>query len=64
MGSQSSGWQGSVIAGLVSLGWSTKDAERAIDAIDPDLAALATTAGKNADVGALLKAALRQLDRS
>jgi len=53
-----------VIAGLVSLGWPTKDAERAVDAIDPAVATAATTAGAQADVGALLKAALRQLDRS
>ena len=64
LGTQSGGWQGSVIAGLVSLGWSTKDAERAVDAIDPELSAAATAAGSKADVGALLKAALRQLDRS
>ena len=61
---QAHGWQGSVIAGLVSLGWPTKDAERAVDAIDPAVATAATTAGAQADVGALLKAALRQLDRS
>lgn len=63
-GSQTSGWQGSVVAGLVSLGWSTKDAERAVDAIDAESAAAATAAGAKADIGALLKAALRNLDRS
>ena len=63
-GSSASGWQGAVAAGLVSLGWSAKDADRAVDAIDPELAAAATEAGPKADVGPLLKAALRQLDRS
>ena len=60
----SGGWQGSVVAGLVSLGWAAKDAERAVDAIDPQMAAVATQAGSAADVGALLKAALRNLDRA
>jgi len=63
-GSQATGWQGSVIAGLVSLGWSSKDAERAVDAIDAQTASVATAAGAKADIGALLKAALRNLDRS
>jgi Holliday junction DNA helicase RuvA len=63
-GSSARGWQGAVAAGLVSLGWSAKDADRAVDAIDPELAAEATAAGPKADVGPLLKAALRQLDRS
>jgi Holliday junction DNA helicase RuvA len=63
-GSSARGWHGAVAAGLVSLGWSAKDADRAVDAIDPELAAEATAAGSKADVGPLLKAALRQLDRS
>ena len=40
------------------------EADAAVAAIDPALAAEATAAGGSADVGALLKAALRGLDRS
>lgn len=58
------GWQESVTAALMSLGWTARDSERAVDAIDPQLAASATQAGASADIGALLKAALRSLDRS
>ncbi len=57
------GWQQSVAGGLTSLGWSARDAEAAIDRLDPDLVAQANAAGAAADVGALLKAALRGLDR-
>jgi Holliday junction DNA helicase RuvA len=64
VGSQAGGWQGSVIAGLVSLGWSSKDAERAVDSIDAETASAASKAGAKADISALLKAALRNLDRS
>ena len=58
------GWQLSVAAGLTSLGWSAREAEQAVAAIDAATAAAATAAGPKADVGALLKAALRTLDRS
>lgn len=58
------GWQQAVAAGLTSLGWTAREAEAAVTAIDPALAAEATAAGGGADVGALLKAALRGLDRS
>ncbi len=58
------GWQQAVAAGLTSLGWSAREADAAVAAIDPELAAEATAAGRSADVGALLKAALRGLDRS
>ena len=58
------GWRPAVEAGLTSLGWSAREAEQAVAAIDPDVAAAATAAGAKADVGALLKAALRSLDRS
>lgn len=58
------GWQQSVAAGLLSLGWSAREAEAAVATLDPALAAEATAAGSAADIGALLKAALRGLDRS
>lgn len=50
-------WEGQVHAGLVGLGWSVKDADRAISAV-------ADQAGEPADVAALLRAALRMLSRS
>jgi Holliday junction DNA helicase RuvA len=56
------GWQGAVSAGLTSLGWSGREADQAVAAIGPDIVA-AATAGTEPDVGALLKAALRSLDR-
>ena len=43
--------------GLVGLGWSTKEAERAIESVAPD-------AGEIPDVGALLRAALRALSKA
>lgn len=58
------GWQQSVAAGLTSLGWSAREAEQAVAAIPPEAAATATAAGAHADIGALLKAALRALDRT
>lgn len=58
-----SAWQASVAAGLVSLGWSAREAEAAIDGLDPALVTAANEAGDSADVPALLKAALRGLAR-
>lgn len=46
-----------VVQGLVGLGWSTKDAERAVDAVVEELPS-------SADVGALLRAALQQLGKA
>jgi Holliday junction DNA helicase RuvA len=50
-------WRGQVHQGLVGLGWSAKDAEKAVDAVAPD-------AGDAPDVAALLRAALRTLSRA
>ena len=50
-------WESQVQAGLVGLGWSAKDADRAIATVAPD-------AGPDPDVAALLRAALRTLSRS
>lgn len=50
-------WRGQVHAGLVGLGWSAKEADRAVDAV-------ADEAGSAPDVGALLRAALRSLSRA
>lgn len=63
-GVASVGWQGSVVAGLTSLGWSAREAEQAVAALDPGLVAAADCAGDAADISGLLKAALRGLDRS
>jgi len=60
----SGGWQAAVAAGLTSLGWAAREADAAIAGLDPELAAEATAAGDTADIGRLLKAALRGLDRS
>lgn len=57
------GWADAVTAGLVSLGWSAKEAEQAVQAIGPDVEAQTGPDGRP-DVGALLKLALRALDRS
>ena len=54
-----SGWQASVSAGLMSLGWSAREAELAVAAVAPVASSMETP-----DVSALLKAALRSLDRS
>lgn len=63
-GGASTGWRAAVLAGLTSLGWSAKEAETAVASLDPSLAAEADSRGSGADVAALLKAALRGLDRS
>lgn len=56
------GWRVSVGAGLSSLGWTAREAEAAMDAVAenyPELVAL-----DDPDVGEILKASLRSLDRS
>ena len=50
-------WRDQVHQGLVGLGWSTRDAEQAVDNVAPE-------AGDSPDVGALLRAALRSLSRA
>ena len=55
-------WREAVVSGLASLGWSAKEAEAAVEALQPSLAEI--TDPDDPDVGALLKAALRSLDRS
>ena len=57
------GWADAVSAGLMSLGWSAKEAEQAVQVIGPDAEAQLAADGRP-DVGALLKLALRSLDRS
>ncbi|MBC9733577.1 Holliday junction branch migration protein RuvA [Nocardioides marmotae] len=50
-------WRDQVHQGLVGLGWSAKDAEKAVDAVAPD-------AGDAPDVATLLRAALRALSKA
>ena len=50
-------WRDQVHQGLVGLGWSAKDAEKAVDAVAPE-------AGAAPDVATLLRAALRTLSKA
>jgi Holliday junction DNA helicase RuvA len=50
-------WRDQVHQGLVGLGWSAKDADRAVDAVAPE-------PGAAPDVAALLRAALRTLSKA
>jgi Holliday junction DNA helicase RuvA len=50
-------WRDQVLQGLVGLGWSAKESEKAIDAVAAD-------AGPSPDVAALLRAALQTLSRA
>ena len=52
-------WQGQVQAGLVGLGWSTKEADRAIVEVAPEAEQMATP-----DVALLLRSALRTLSKA
>jgi Holliday junction DNA helicase RuvA len=54
-------WREQVRAGLVSLGWPARDAEQAIAAIEPEIAA---SDGGGVEVSAALRAALRVLGRA
>ena len=58
---QPTGWRDSVSAGLISLGWSGREADAAIDAIADE--ATVMEADDSVDVSALLRLALRSLDR-
>ena len=52
-------WRAGVRVGLTSLGWSAKEADTALDAVQREFGDTAD----GADVGVLLRAALRHLDR-
>ena len=53
-------WRDQVHAGLVGLGWSGKEADKAVHAVAPE----AEQAGGDPDVAALLRAALRTLSKA
>ena len=55
-------WRDQVHQGLVGLGWTTKEAEAAVDTVAPTVPASATQG--EPDVGALLRAALQTLSRA
>jgi len=50
-------WRSQVVEGLTGLGWSAKEAEKAVDVVAPD-------AGEKPDIGALLRAALQTLRKA
>ena len=52
-------WRDQVHQGLVGLGWSAREAEKAVDLVAIDVAP-----GTTPDVGALLRAALRTLSKA
>lgn len=56
-GQQAGAWQGQVHAALVGLGWSAKEAEKAVAAVTPE-------AGSSPDIAVLLRSALRTLSKS
>ena len=56
-------WQAPVQAGLVGLGWSAKDADKAVGAVAPE-ADQHTSADGRPDVARLLRAALRTLSKA
>ena len=51
------GWREQVHGGLVGLGWTAKEADKAVEGVAPQ-------AGDTPDVGALLRAALQSLSRA
>ena len=51
-------WRGQVHAGLVGLGWTGKEADKAVEAVSPQVT------GDVPDVAALLRAALRTLSKA
>jgi Holliday junction DNA helicase RuvA len=57
-GSVAAQWREQVHGGLVGLGWSAKEAEKAVDAVAPQ------AEGDAPDVAALLRAALRTLSKA
>jgi Holliday junction DNA helicase RuvA len=60
-GTSAAGWRSQVHAGLVGLGWSGKEADKAVDAVAPEADRVD---GAEPDVAALLRAALRSLSKT
>jgi Holliday junction DNA helicase RuvA len=57
-------WREQVRAGLVSLGWQAREADQAITVVEPELLAADGGDGRDVDVSAALRAALRVLGRT
>jgi Holliday junction DNA helicase RuvA len=57
-------WRDQVRAGLVSLGWQAREADQAITVVEPELLAADGGDGRDVDVSAALRAALRVLGRT
>ncbi len=57
-------WEQSVQSALVSLGWSTREADAAVASLDAGLVESCTSDPATPDIARLLKAALRGLDRT
>jgi holliday junction DNA helicase RuvA len=60
-------WRGQVHAGLVGLGWSAKEADRAVEAVSAQAEEMVSTTANGStsvDVAALLRAALRSLSKA
>jgi holliday junction DNA helicase RuvA len=55
-------WRGQLLEALTGLGWTTRDAENALNDVEP-LAAEALAAGQSPQLPVLLRAALRSLKR-
>ena len=60
LGTVAAAWRDQVRAGLMNLGWAARDAEQAIMAVEPELAA----DGATVDVAIALRAALKRLSTS
>ncbi len=67
------GWREQLHAGLTGLGWSPREAEQAVAAVEPELTAMAATGsqqdqqgqqGQPVDLAVALRVALRQLSRT
>jgi len=58
-GASAAAWRDQVHAGLVGLGWSGREADKAVDAVAPQ-----AESAPEPDVGALLRAALRSLSKA
>jgi len=59
-------WRDQLHAGLTGLGWSPREAEQAVAAVEPELTAMAAASGSQqpVDMAVALRAALRQLGRA
>lgn len=59
------GWREQVHAGLTALGWQARDAQQAVEAVEPEMTAQAASSadGRTVDVAVALRAALRTLSR-